>query len=106
MQDAAPHHKPVTMEDGLAREESMIRRVAWVGGIAVTTVTLAILVPLLMSADHDWQYPIYSALGGVPLAYALFSSLVLVQDASVAAAQAPGSANDAHVGTERDGLAG
>jgi len=77
MQDAAPHHKSVTIEDGLAREESMIRRVAWVGGIAVTTVTLAILVPLLMSADHSWQYPIYSALGGVPLAYALFSSLVL-----------------------------
>jgi len=77
MQDAAPHYKPVTMEDGLTREESMIRRVAWVGGIAVTTVTLAILVPLLMSADHDWQYPIYSALGGVPLAYGLFSSLVL-----------------------------
>ena len=77
MQDAAPHNKPVTTEDGLTREESMIRRVAWVGGIAVTTVTLAILVPLLMSADHDWQYPIYSALGGVPLAYGLFSSLVL-----------------------------
>jgi diguanylate cyclase (GGDEF)-like protein len=77
MQDAAPHHNPVTIEDALTREESMIRRVAWVGGIAVTTVTLAILVPLLMSADHSWQYPIYSALGGVPLAYGLFSSLVL-----------------------------
>jgi diguanylate cyclase (GGDEF)-like protein len=77
MQDAAPHHNPMTIEDGLTREESMIKRVAWVGGIAVTTVTLAILVPLLMSADHSWQYPIYSALGGVPLAYALFSSLVL-----------------------------
>jgi len=77
MQDAAPHHKSVTIEDELTHEESMIRRVAWVGGIAVTTVTLAILVPLLMSADHSWQYPIYSALGGVPLAYGLFSSLVL-----------------------------
>jgi diguanylate cyclase (GGDEF)-like protein len=77
MQDAAAQYNPVTTEDGLTREESMIRRVAWVGGIAVTTVTLAILVPLLMSADHDWQYPIYSALGGVPLAYGLFSSLVL-----------------------------
>jgi diguanylate cyclase (GGDEF)-like protein len=77
MQDVAPHYIPVTTEDGLTREESMIRRVAWVGGIAVTTVTLAILVPLLMSAEHDWQYPIYSALGGVPLAYGLLSSLVL-----------------------------
>lgn len=77
MQDAAPHYKPVSTEDGLTQEESMIRRVAWVGGIAVTAVTLAILAPLLMSANRDWQYPIYSALGGVPLAYGLFSSLVL-----------------------------
>jgi diguanylate cyclase (GGDEF)-like protein len=38
---------------------------------------MAILVPLLMSADHSWQYPLYSALGGVPLAYGLLSSLVL-----------------------------
>jgi diguanylate cyclase (GGDEF)-like protein len=77
MQDAAPHYKPVSTEEGLTQEESMIRRVAWVGGIAVTAVTLAILAPLLMAADKDWQYPIYSALGGVPLAYGLFSSLVL-----------------------------
>lgn len=77
MQDTAPLNKQVTTEDGVTREESLIRRVAWVGGIAVTTVTLAILVPLLLSADHSWQYPIYSALGGVPLAYGLFSSLVL-----------------------------
>jgi diguanylate cyclase (GGDEF)-like protein len=77
MQDATPPYKPVDTEEELNREELMIRRVAWVGGIAVTTVTLAILVPLLMSADHTWQYPIYSALGGVPLAYGLFSSLVL-----------------------------
>jgi diguanylate cyclase (GGDEF)-like protein len=77
MQDATPQYKQVTTEDGVTHEESMIRRVAWVCGIAVTTVTLAILAPLLMSADHSWQYPIYSALGGVPLAYGLFSSLVL-----------------------------
>jgi diguanylate cyclase (GGDEF)-like protein len=77
MQEAMPDHKPVTTEEALTREELMIRRVAWVGGIAVTTVTFAILVPLLMSANPSWQYPIYSALGGVPLAYGLFSSLVL-----------------------------
>jgi diguanylate cyclase (GGDEF)-like protein len=77
MQDGRAPYKPVDTEEELNREELMIRRVAWVGGIAITTVTLAILVPLLMSADRSWQYPIYSALGGVPLAYGLFSSLVL-----------------------------
>ena len=55
----------------------MIRRVAWTGGFAVAVVTLALLVPLLISAQHQWQYPVYSALGGIPLAYALFCSLVL-----------------------------
>lgn len=55
----------------------MIRRVAWAGGIAVTLVTSAILIPLLMSAEYAWQYPLYAALGGVPLAYGLCSSLVI-----------------------------
>jgi diguanylate cyclase (GGDEF)-like protein len=64
-------------EDRLTLEESMIRHVAWVGGVAVTLVTAAILIPLLVAADSGWQYPVYSALGGVPLAYALFSSLIL-----------------------------
>ena len=55
----------------------MIRRVAWVGGVAVTVVTAALLLLLLASATSGWQYPVYSALGGIPLAYGLFSSLVL-----------------------------
>ncbi len=74
MQD---NHKSMITEEELSREESMIRRVAWAGGFAVTIVTSAILVPLLMSAEHSWQYPLYSALGGVPLAYGLCSSLIL-----------------------------
>lgn len=77
MQETAPHYKPIIDEDELSREESMIRRIAWAGGVAVTIVTAAILVPLLMSAESGWQYPVYSALGGVPLAYALFTSLVI-----------------------------
>ena len=106
MQDATPPYKPVDTEEELNREELMIRRVAWVGGIAVTTVTLAILVPLLMSADHSWQYPIYSALGGVPLAYASVFEPGAVQVAGVAAAEARGATDDACIRTERDGLAG
>src|SRR5688572_5003762 len=71
------HDKPIVSEADISREETMIRRVAWTGGVAVTTVTLALLVPLLMTASHSWQYPIYAALGGVPLGYALFCSLVI-----------------------------
>jgi diguanylate cyclase (GGDEF)-like protein len=77
MEDSASNHKPVSIEDVTSREESMIRRVAWAGGFAVAIVTLALLVPLLMSAQHQWQYPVYSALGGIPLAYGLFCSLVI-----------------------------
>jgi diguanylate cyclase (GGDEF)-like protein len=71
------NNNSVNNEVETSREESMIRRVAWVCGFAVTVVTLALLVPLLMSAQHQWQYPVYSALGGIPLAYALFCSLVI-----------------------------
>ena len=77
MEDGTSNYKPVTSEDEIVREESMIRRVAWAGGVAVTIVTLALLVPLLISAQHQWQYVVYSALGGIPLAYALFCSLVI-----------------------------
>jgi len=77
MQELTTHIKPIVNEEDLSREESLIRRVAWAGGIAVTLVTSAILVPLLMSSDHGWQYPVYAALGGVPLLYGLFSSIVL-----------------------------
>jgi diguanylate cyclase (GGDEF)-like protein len=77
MTESAAHPKPILDEERLTGEESMIRRVAWVGGVAVTLVTAALLLPLLMSATSGWQYIVYSALGGIPLAYGLFSSLVL-----------------------------
>ena len=77
MQDAMSNNNSVNNEGETSREESMIRRVAWAGGFAVAVVTLALLIPLLMSAQHQWQYPVYSALGGIPLAYALFCSLVI-----------------------------
>jgi diguanylate cyclase (GGDEF)-like protein len=77
MSESAAQSKPILDEERLTREESMIRRVAWVGGIAVTLVTGALLFPLLAAATSGWQYPVYSALGGIPLAYGLFSSLVL-----------------------------
>ena len=76
-EEVTSHYKPVVSEGDLSREESMIRRVAWTGGVAITAVTFALLVPLLVSAEHSWQYVVYSALGGVPLAYALFCSLVM-----------------------------
>jgi diguanylate cyclase (GGDEF)-like protein len=71
------NHNPANSEGVTSREESMIRRVAWAGGFAVSVVTLALLIPLLMSAEHQWQYPVYLGLGGIPLAYALFCSLVI-----------------------------
>jgi diguanylate cyclase (GGDEF)-like protein len=76
-EELTSHYKPVVSEGEISREESWIRRVAWAGGVAVAVVTFALLVPLLMSAEHTWQYAAYSLLGGVPLGYALFCSLVM-----------------------------
>jgi diguanylate cyclase (GGDEF)-like protein len=76
-EEVTSHYGPVVSEGELSREESWIKRVAWAGGVAVAAVTFALLVPLLMSAEQTWQYVVYSALGGVPLGYALFCSLVM-----------------------------
>jgi diguanylate cyclase (GGDEF)-like protein len=77
MQEDTSLYMPANSEGEISREESLIRSVAWAGGVAITIVTLALLVPLLITAEHAWQYVVYSALGGVPLGYALFCSLVM-----------------------------
>lgn len=71
--------KPLLSEEELTREERWINRVAIAGGFAVTLVTLGLLLFLLMSAEHVWEYVVYPALGGVPLAYAIFSNSVVRQ---------------------------
>jgi diguanylate cyclase (GGDEF)-like protein len=74
-----PSRKPLLSEEELTREERWINTVAIAGGFAVTIVTLGLLLFLLMSADHVWEYALYPALGGVPLAYAIFSNFVVRQ---------------------------
>jgi diguanylate cyclase (GGDEF)-like protein len=65
-------------ERDLAAQESMINRIAWTGGIAVTAVTVATLFLAMTTADGVWwHYALFSLLAGVPFAYALFSSFVM-----------------------------
>lgn len=61
----------------LDREETQIDRLAFFSGLAVSVVTVAVMVLLVMTADHAWQYIAYLSLGGVPLGFGLFSNLVV-----------------------------
>jgi diguanylate cyclase (GGDEF)-like protein len=61
----------------VAQEEESIRRVALAGGAAVLLVTAATVATLVVtSATEWWHYLLYSALAGVPLAYALSCNVV------------------------------
>jgi diguanylate cyclase (GGDEF)-like protein len=60
----------------VSQEEGQINHIAWFGGIAVTAVTLAVLVLLMATADHTWQYAAYLLLAIVPLTYGLFTNIV------------------------------
>lgn len=62
--------------DDLEREERQIDRVAFAAGAAVSIVTVAVMVLLVVTAEHTWQYLAYLSLGGVPLAFGLFSNFV------------------------------
>lgn len=62
--------------DKLEREERQIDRVALSAGFAVSVVTVAVMVLLVLSAEHAWQYGAYLSLGGVPLAFGLFTNFV------------------------------
>lgn len=61
----------------MEREETQIDRLAFFGGLAVSVVTVAVMVLLVVTADHAWQYIAYLSLGGVPLGFGLFSNLVM-----------------------------
>lgn len=67
----------IDSQEQLAREEAQINRIAWFGGIAVTIVTSALLLLLLVTAQETWQYFVYILLGGIPFAYAAFSNFVI-----------------------------
>jgi predicted signal transduction protein with EAL and GGDEF domain len=77
MKSLAPPAGTVT-EDELAKHEAGINRLAWAGGIAVSLVTIPLLVLLLFTqAEAAWEYPLYILLGGIPFAYAVFCNFVL-----------------------------
>lgn len=60
----------------ISQEEKQINRVAWFGGAAVSVVTLGVLVLLMATANHTWQYAAYLSVAIVPLSYGLFSNVV------------------------------
>lgn len=70
-------------EDELNRHERGINLVAWGGGVAVVVFTVAMMLALLSRAEATWEYVAIISLGGVPLAYAMFST-VIVRQAQVA----------------------
>jgi len=66
-------------EEELNRHERGINMVAWAGGVAVAIFTVAMVVALIMRAEARWEYPAIVGLGAVPLAYAIFSNVVVRQ---------------------------
>ena len=67
-------------ERELARQEEAVGQVAWFGGMAVAAVTLICFLVLVTTAGGAWwEYVLYTLVGGVPLAYALFCTLVMRQ---------------------------
>ena len=60
----------------VSREGDQINRIAWVGGLAVTVVTLGVLMLLIITAEHAWQYAAYILVAIVPLTYGLFTNVV------------------------------
>jgi diguanylate cyclase (GGDEF)-like protein len=61
----------------VARHEWGATRIAWVGGIGVTLVTVASLTLLLVRASQMWEYPLWSALATVPVGYVVFCNIVM-----------------------------
>lgn len=65
-------------EGELAIEEASINKIAWTGGVAVTVVTAAVLIFVVVGVGGPWwHYALYSLLAGVPFGYALFCNLVM-----------------------------
>jgi diguanylate cyclase (GGDEF)-like protein len=69
-------HDVVDSAGEVAREEDQINRVAWFGGAAVCVVTIGVLVLLMATANHSWQYAAYLSVAVVPLTYGLFTNVV------------------------------
>lgn len=63
--------------DELEREEHQIDRLALVASAAVSVVTVCVMVLLVMTAEHNWQYLAYLSLGSVPLGFGLFSNFII-----------------------------
>ncbi len=72
------HDMALTTNGETAKHEQAVNKVAWFGGAAVTAVTVACLLTLFVASDGAWwQYALYGLVAGVPLAYALFSNVVM-----------------------------
>ncbi len=77
MEALRPQYTTTVSPDDLAQEESRINQLSILAAVAVTLVTVASLVAVMPTAEHAWQFILYSSLGGVPLIHGLFSSLVV-----------------------------
>lgn len=71
---AAP---PLISEEEIARREAHISQIAWLGGLAVTVMGAAVLLPLLVSGGPWWKLAMMAVPAGAPVAYALFCNLVI-----------------------------
>lgn len=72
-------HEDRLTEEDLNKHERGINMVAWAGGLAVTVFTVAMVAALLSRAESTWEYPAIVGLGAVPLAYAIFSNVIVRQ---------------------------
>src|SRR3990172_8055271 len=72
-------HEDRLTEEDLNKHERGINMVAWAGGLAVTVFTVAMVAALLSRAEATWEYPAIVGLGAVPLAYAIFSNVIVRQ---------------------------
>ena len=72
------HDERITEEE-LNKHERGINMVAWAGGLAVAVFTVAMVLVLFSRAETTWEYPVIVGLGAVPLAYAIFSNVIVRQ---------------------------
>lgn len=63
--------------DELEQEERQIDRLAVFATAAVSVVTVAVMVLLVLTAEHSWQYLAYLSLGGFPLGFGILSNWVI-----------------------------
>jgi diguanylate cyclase (GGDEF)-like protein len=61
----------------LQREEASINRIAWVGGIGVTVVTLLAVLVLAKDLHSMGDIALYGTAAGTPLTYAIFCNFIM-----------------------------